>query len=330
MQPDHGAGLGDREGHEVWRDLAAERGGLELAVDDRDRHHRLDVAQPAHRLGAGHQPGAQRTGEGGQDDVVDGAAVLVADGAVVGERGLDSDYPALLGELAGECVAAVGTAAGQPGEHLARARREPVRGPDCRADGLPDRVARRVAVGEVVVQRAGQQSGVRGVPVRVPLVAAEDLHPGVLVEQHLAEVDGLDAVDERLVGLVEQGDPAVGKPLDEVDLPQRPAPIEGTRDDPRDQVTQLLGVAGAGQRGAAHVVADVEVLVVDPDRGGEMPRDRLHALAVARHERDPVEDQRHEPVVVETGVAGVEDLHRRVVAWRARRLELEERKVAWA
>ena len=47
------------------------------------------------------------------------------------------------------------------------------------------------------------------------------------------------------------------------------------------------------------MVADVEVLVVDPDRVGEMPGDGLHALAVARHERDPVEDQRHEPVVVE-------------------------------
>ena len=149
------------------------------------------------------------------------------------------------------------------------------------------------------MQGAGQQPGVGRVPVGVPLVAAEDLHLGVLVEQHLAEVDGLDAVDERLVGLVEQRDPAVGQPLDEVDLPQRPGPVERPRDDPRDQLAQLLGVARAGQRGAAYVVADVEVLVVDPDRVGQVPGDRLHPLAVARHERDPVEDQRHEPVVVE-------------------------------
>ena len=79
MQPHHRAGLADRQVDEVGGDLAAERGRLELAVDDRDRHHRPDLAHPAHRLGARHQPGAQRAGDGGQDDVVDGAAVRLAD-----------------------------------------------------------------------------------------------------------------------------------------------------------------------------------------------------------------------------------------------------------
>ena len=180
------------------------------------------------------------------------------------------------------------------------------------------------------MQGAGHERGRGRVPARVPLVAAEDLDVGVLVEQHLAEVDGLDAVDERLVGLVEQRDPAVGEPLDEVDLPQRPLPVQRPRDDPGDQLAQLVGAARPGQRGAAYVVADVEVVVVDPDRVGEVAGDRLHPLPVARHERDPVEDQRHEPVVVEPGVTGVEDLDGGVVPRRGRGLELEEREVARA
>jgi len=61
------------------------------------------------------------------------------------------------------------------------------------------------------------------------------------------------------------------------------------------------------------VEAEVEVAVVDPDRVGQPAGDRLELLPVARHEGDPVGDQVHEPVVVEPGVARVEDLDRGVV-----------------
>src|SRR6185295_19172858 len=102
-----------------------------------------------------------------------------------------------------------------------------------------------------------------------PVVADQLARAWVDVEQHLAEVDGGDAVDEDLVGLGEQRDAAVLEPLYEVDLPQRTVGVQPARHDPRGQVTELVEGAGTGQRGAAYVVGEVEVLVVDPHRVGE-------------------------------------------------------------
>ena len=56
--------------------------------------------------------------------------------------------------------------------------------------------------------------------------------------------------------------------------------------DPGDELLQLLVGARPGQRRAAHVVGDVEVLVVDPHRVGEPARDLADPLPVARDERD--------------------------------------------
>ena len=58
-------------------------------------------------------------------------------------------------------------------------------------------------------------------------------------------------------------------------------------------------VPGSRQRGAAYVVGEVEVLVVDPDRVRETARHPAYALAVAGHERDPVVDVGEQRVVVE-------------------------------
>ena len=46
------------------------------------------------------------------------------------------------------------------------------------------------------------------------------------VEDHLAEVDGRDPVDEDLVRLRQDREAAALEPLDEVHLPQRPVPVE--------------------------------------------------------------------------------------------------------
>jgi len=137
-------------------------------------------------------------------------------------------------------------------------------------------------------------------------------------------------VDERLVGLGQQRDPAALEALHEVDLPQRPAAVERARDDARHELEQLRRRTGARQRRAAHVEADVEVLVVDPHRVGEVAGHRLQPLAVARHERDPVTDQLDQPGVVERPLplARVEDLDRGVVERRLRRLLRQERQVA--
>ena len=105
VQPDHRARLGDRQVHEVRAIWLPSEVGLEVAVDHRDRDHGLDLLETAHRLRAAHQPGPQGAGERGQDDVVDGAAVLLADLLVVGQRGADGDH--LTGALAERALLAV-------------------------------------------------------------------------------------------------------------------------------------------------------------------------------------------------------------------------------
>ena len=114
--------------------------------------------------------------------------------------------------------------------------------------------------------------GRRGRALRGPAVALERLGLGADVEQQLTEIDGLHAVDQRLVRLVEQGDVAIGEALDEVDLPQRAAAVERPRHDPGRQLAQLVERAGTWQGGAAYVVAEVELLVIDPDRVGHARR----------------------------------------------------------
>jgi hypothetical protein len=141
---------------------------------------------------------------------------------------------------------------------------------------------------------------------------------GRAVQQHLREVDGVHAVDEHLVGLGEHRDPPPFEALDEVDLPQRTVSVQGAGDDPRHQLEELVGRPGARQRGAAYVVAEVEVRVVHPDGVGQPTGDGRDPLAVAGNERDPVADQLDEARVVEPRVTGFEDLDRRVVSRRRR------------
>jgi hypothetical protein len=78
-----------------------------------------------------------------------------------------------------------------------------------------------------------------------------------------------------VVGLGEDRESILGQALDEVDLPQRTVPVEGARHDPGDELFELRVGARPREGGAADVVADVEVLVVDPHRVGRPRRDRL-------------------------------------------------------
>jgi hypothetical protein len=75
----------------------------------------------------------------------------------------------------------------------------------------------------------------------------------------------------------------------------------------------------------AHVVARVEVRVVDPLRTALPERDVGELLAVARHDVQPVVDRAYE-VLVRGRLAG-EDEDRRDVHVRAARFEIQERGV---
>jgi hypothetical protein len=94
--------------------------------------------------------------------------------------------------------------------------------------------------------------------------------------------------------------------------------VERPRHQPGHQLGELLVRARLGQGRAAHVVGDVELGVVDPHRPGEVAGHVPHLLAVARHQRDPLLDELHEPVVVEARLRPLEDRYRADVHRRAR------------
>ena len=90
---------------------------------------------------------------------------------------------------------------------------------------------------------------------------------GVEVEQHGHDVHAGDPVDERVVGLADQREAAVAHRVDEPDLPQRLVAVELLGEHAAGERAQLVLARGRGQRRVAHVVADVEVRVVDPHAG---------------------------------------------------------------
>ena len=103
-------------------------------------------------------------------------------------------------------------------------------------------------------------------------------------------------------------------------------PAAGTRSGPPARAA--LQRARSRQRRTPYVVVELEVRVVDPDRVGEMARDPAHPLPVPRHEREPVAGQLDQCLVVEPLRPRVEDLDRRVVARRRRRLGGQEGEIA--
>ena len=94
------------------------------------------------------------------------------------------------------------------------------------------------------------------------------------------------------MGFLQQRPTPVGEPFDHVRLPQRPGSIHVAADDAGDLLGQLVGGTGRCQADVTHVVADVEVFVVDPVRTIEVER-HLHELASQR-----LEMPGHQPVAL--------------------------------
>jgi hypothetical protein len=107
------------------------------------------------------------------------------------------------------------------------------------------------------------------------------------IEQHGRDVHPGDAVDERVVSLREQREAPVGEPLHEPQLPERSAAVERLGEDPAGQPLELGLAARPGQRGMAHVVAHVEVGIVDPHGPSLVEGDEREPLAIARYEVQP-------------------------------------------
>ena len=86
------------------------------------------------------------------------------------------------------------------------------------------------------------------------------------------------------MALADDREAVVVQALDQPQLPERLAAIELLGEDPRGEVAQLLLGAGRRQRGLPHVVVEVEVRVVDPDRPALVEGDEAQLLAEARHQ----------------------------------------------
>ena len=127
-----------------------------------------------------------------------------------------------------------------------------------------------------------------------------------------------------MVGLRDDRDAAALEALHEIHLPEGAAAVEPARHEPADQLAQLRVGAGPGQRRAADVEGDVEVGVVHPHRAREVSRHRADLLPVARHQADPVLDQRDQAVVVEALLGRLEDREAADVHRRRRLLQVEE------
>src|SRR4051812_22512242 len=105
------------------------------------------------------------------------------------------------------------------------------------------------------------------------------------------------------MGLRDDRESAVLETLDEIDLPQRPVAVELAGLHPTDQVAELIHASRPGQRASPYVVVDVEVLVIDPDRVGEVAGHHPDLLPIAGHQADAGGDEIAERLVVELTVA---------------------------
>ena len=101
------------------------------------------------------------------------------------------------------------------------------------------------------------------------------------------------------MGLAQQREPAAVQALDEPQLPQRAVAIKRLGEDPAGQSLEVALGAGARQRRVAHVIGQVEVRVVDPDRPALVEGHERQPLPVAWNQMQPQAD-----LVDQLGVRG--------------------------
>jgi hypothetical protein len=107
------------------------------------------------------------------------------------------------------------------------------------------------------------------------------------------------AVDQGVVHLAVDPDPAVAQALDDVHLPQRPLEGQPGAVQPAAQLEQLTDPAGLGQRAVPDVVLDVELLVLGPeplpgrrDRPVRPLAEQRRRVVVGEHVVEQVLDER--------------------------------------
>jgi len=129
------------------------------------------------------------------------------------------------------------------------------------------------------------------------------------IQDRRCDVNRPDPVDHRMMRLVDQRNAAILQALDNVQLPQRPGPIERPGDQPADHVLQLGRSSGFRQRRPSNVVRQVEIRVVHPHRPRQPTRNETDPLPVTRHQGQPSGDEVDQVLVVERARGRLQDHH---------------------
>ena len=163
------------------------------------------------------------------------------------------------------------------------------------------RTTLRRAAARATTTACAEHLGVARHAVGRPLVGAArtrlERRVGVEVEQRGDDRDAGDAVDQRVVDLRDERLVAVLEAFDDVRLPQRLAAVERPARDVGRERRELARSARRGQRGAAHVVVEVEVGILDPRRHVRAERHLDEAAPERRHEVEARLEQGVHPVV---------------------------------
>ena len=132
-----------------------------------------------------------------------------------------------------------------------------------------------------------------------------------------------------MMRLAVESDLSVLEAFDDVHLPQRPTAVEQRGVQPCDQRVKLLHSPGAAQRDAAHMVIEVDIVVLDPNRFGKFKRHLRQLASQHRSEVQALAEHRLDILVVVALITlgklekhQAADMHRRF-----RRFEMQKRGV---
>ena len=153
---------------------------------------------------------------------------------------------------------------------------------------------------------------------------------GVEVEQRGGQAGAGHAVEQAVVVLHQDADPATGQAVEHPHLPQRPLAVELGGQQHAGHLADLAGAAGARHPEATDVVADVEVRVVDPARPVQAQGSRGELPGELGGVADPLGHRLHDVLVGQSAGAGLEDRQAADVLVPRRGLHREEQRVGAA
>jgi hypothetical protein len=276
----------DGQGRPHRGDLVAERAALGVRADG-DGDHRLEH-ESLGVLALRAQVASESEADGGEHDIVEGAAERVLDRFEQRQVGVDERVAAVRADVDVERARRRGCAdAGEGGRAHARNAVLDLPGDLARrAQQRARATAHLSGNGRALKQRLAEQLGL----TRQRLGDPRRRRPGGTggfgggVEQDGRDVHTGDPVHERVMGLGDQREPPARHALHEPDLPQRLGAVQALGEQPSGELLERGLIRRTRQRGVTDVVARVEMRIVRPQRSPLAERHIGQTLAIARHQ----------------------------------------------